>query len=396
MRSWVEDEALETSRALGDRLWILEDGTNPWFMETAKRTARAAARGARPRGRERRGLAPRHRRLLHQRDHRSAGRRSVEAARVERKRAAPAGTALSYTQLAEPSRRPASARGRCVSAASRRGGPARPRRHVRDRPCRRRSPRSRTRTGTCRGRRRRLRWRAGCRATRTRRSAARVARTPGVRPARLSRRSARTWRMRLPSFRFARTSARSDQRSWTGARTLRTLWPSRSATRRLSRFLSFRKRFASLRWCSASVLSWCRLSVVVVLTVFSIAFTSFGAMAEIATAGTAAAMPTLRTAIRGAFNGPPHVVVRCRPLSLSQRSPAVTSFVRDGRPRLTPVRGPLGRFRGPAGRVAREIDARPKALPRRCLNPTRGGRPSGGPTGAGRFRFRFPGVLLPG
>ncbi len=39
MRAWVADEAVETSRALGDRLWILEEETNPWFMETVKRTA---------------------------------------------------------------------------------------------------------------------------------------------------------------------------------------------------------------------------------------------------------------------------------------------------------------------------------------------------------------------
>jgi pimeloyl-ACP methyl ester carboxylesterase len=39
MRSWVEDEALPRARAIGDRLWILEDGTNLWFVETAKRTA---------------------------------------------------------------------------------------------------------------------------------------------------------------------------------------------------------------------------------------------------------------------------------------------------------------------------------------------------------------------
>ena len=39
MRSWVGDEALDASRAVGDKLWILEDGTNPWFMETTRRTA---------------------------------------------------------------------------------------------------------------------------------------------------------------------------------------------------------------------------------------------------------------------------------------------------------------------------------------------------------------------
>jgi pimeloyl-ACP methyl ester carboxylesterase len=39
MRSWIEDEAMEPSRAAGDKLWILEDGSNPWFMETTRRTA---------------------------------------------------------------------------------------------------------------------------------------------------------------------------------------------------------------------------------------------------------------------------------------------------------------------------------------------------------------------
>lgn len=39
MRSWVEDQAINVARAMGDRLWILDDGTNPWFLETTKRTA---------------------------------------------------------------------------------------------------------------------------------------------------------------------------------------------------------------------------------------------------------------------------------------------------------------------------------------------------------------------
>lgn len=38
MRSWIADEALGPARELGDRLWILEDGTNPWFLSTAQRT----------------------------------------------------------------------------------------------------------------------------------------------------------------------------------------------------------------------------------------------------------------------------------------------------------------------------------------------------------------------
>jgi hypothetical protein len=39
LRSWIEDQALEPARKVGDRLWILEDGTNPWFMELSRRTA---------------------------------------------------------------------------------------------------------------------------------------------------------------------------------------------------------------------------------------------------------------------------------------------------------------------------------------------------------------------
>src|SRR5919198_2967350 len=54
-----------------------------------------------------------------------------------------------------------------------------------------------------------------------------------------------------------------------------------------------------------------------------------GSLAEIATAGAAAATPTLITAIRGAFNGPPHVAVQlsASPSSRSVRQ-SVTSFVR--------------------------------------------------------------------
>ena len=39
MRSWIDDDALEPSRALGDRLWMLEPGGNPWFpIEVARRS----------------------------------------------------------------------------------------------------------------------------------------------------------------------------------------------------------------------------------------------------------------------------------------------------------------------------------------------------------------------
>ena len=39
MKSWIADEVREECLALGDRLWMLEDGTNPWFpIEVARRT----------------------------------------------------------------------------------------------------------------------------------------------------------------------------------------------------------------------------------------------------------------------------------------------------------------------------------------------------------------------
>jgi pimeloyl-ACP methyl ester carboxylesterase len=39
MRSWIADNALEPARALGDRLWILEPGGNPWFpIEVLRRS----------------------------------------------------------------------------------------------------------------------------------------------------------------------------------------------------------------------------------------------------------------------------------------------------------------------------------------------------------------------
>ena len=39
MNLWIYDETLGSARAVGDRLWILEHGTNPWFTgEIAKHT----------------------------------------------------------------------------------------------------------------------------------------------------------------------------------------------------------------------------------------------------------------------------------------------------------------------------------------------------------------------
>ena len=39
MRSWINDRAVDAAQALGDRLWVLEPGGNPWFpIEVARRS----------------------------------------------------------------------------------------------------------------------------------------------------------------------------------------------------------------------------------------------------------------------------------------------------------------------------------------------------------------------
>ena len=39
MKAWIADDVTEEARALGDRLWMLEDGSNPWFpIEVARQT----------------------------------------------------------------------------------------------------------------------------------------------------------------------------------------------------------------------------------------------------------------------------------------------------------------------------------------------------------------------
>jgi 3-oxoadipate enol-lactonase len=39
MRAWIVDDATQEAQALGDRLWLLEHGRNPWFpIEVARRT----------------------------------------------------------------------------------------------------------------------------------------------------------------------------------------------------------------------------------------------------------------------------------------------------------------------------------------------------------------------
>jgi hypothetical protein len=39
MRAWIADEIAGESKIVGDKLWLLEDGSNPWFtMEVARRT----------------------------------------------------------------------------------------------------------------------------------------------------------------------------------------------------------------------------------------------------------------------------------------------------------------------------------------------------------------------
>ena len=39
LKAWIADDAAEQAQTLGDRLWLLEDGTNPWFtLEVARQT----------------------------------------------------------------------------------------------------------------------------------------------------------------------------------------------------------------------------------------------------------------------------------------------------------------------------------------------------------------------
>ena len=40
LRSWIEDDATDDARAVGDRLWILEHGMNPWFPIEVLRATR--------------------------------------------------------------------------------------------------------------------------------------------------------------------------------------------------------------------------------------------------------------------------------------------------------------------------------------------------------------------
>jgi pimeloyl-ACP methyl ester carboxylesterase len=39
IKAWIADNVIEEARTLGDRLWMLEDGSNPWFpIEVARQT----------------------------------------------------------------------------------------------------------------------------------------------------------------------------------------------------------------------------------------------------------------------------------------------------------------------------------------------------------------------
>jgi hypothetical protein len=41
MKSWIADDARAEALAVGDRLWLLEDGSNPWFPAEVARNTRA-------------------------------------------------------------------------------------------------------------------------------------------------------------------------------------------------------------------------------------------------------------------------------------------------------------------------------------------------------------------
>jgi pimeloyl-ACP methyl ester carboxylesterase len=39
LKAWIADDVIEEARLIGDRLWMLEDGSNPWFpIEVARQT----------------------------------------------------------------------------------------------------------------------------------------------------------------------------------------------------------------------------------------------------------------------------------------------------------------------------------------------------------------------
>ena len=220
MRAWVADDALETGAGARRPAVDPRGRRQPVVPDRGRAAhARAAARGARRGGRGRAALAPRHhrRRACEPLTAEGAGR----APRTRKGRARCA--ALRDVPRRGSSRRPASGRGRCASAASRRGGPARPRR-----------PRGVALAADARpGPVRELVLAAvGAAAADGARVAVRlaggdplrVARTPGVRPARLSRRSARTLPDALAELPVrAHAAPRSDQRSLRRSRTLRTL-----------------------------------------------------------------------------------------------------------------------------------------------------------------------------
>ena len=160
-------------------------------------------------------------------------------------------------------------------------------------------------------------------------------------------------------------------------RTLRGLAVRRGcAISRLARFLSFRYRCTS-RWCRMSVcLCSCRSSRSRSAAAgrsprgrpgpVQLPVRRSASIAELATAGAAAAMPTLITAIRGALNGPPHVVGQWS-ASLPRVSvrQSVTSL------RVGPVPGPLAEQ---WGRKPRRRRARRRCRSLACI-PVRSGRP---------------------
>jgi len=46
VKNWIADEVTEQARTLGDRFWMLEDGTNPWFPIEVARQTRSILPGA--------------------------------------------------------------------------------------------------------------------------------------------------------------------------------------------------------------------------------------------------------------------------------------------------------------------------------------------------------------
>ena len=390
MRSWIEDDALEPARALGDRLWMLEHGGNPWFpIEVARRTrellpeahihevedgavSRPDITGSTsvraPDRREGAGSAG-------TRKGRADPRPFVDASRAAQPQTGqwPAAAAGQQHRRA-PVLLALGGRSGVALAADARPGPVR--------------ELVLAAVGAAAADRARVAVRlAGGDPLQGRPHAPASGRRAGR-----AGRHARC-RMRLRSIRIARCSPRLDHCSLLGGSHPARRSPSVALRDQPVRAVPelqepVHEPLVSDVGClslSSSIVTvpiGCRGSIPAgPAGAGSIACPSFGAIAEIATAGTAAAMPTLITAIRGAFNGPPHVVGQWS--ASLPRAAFASSHLLRGVPTHGASASVARPLPGPCGRVA-PVDAAPEgvAASLACIT-VRSGRPLAS-VGAGR------------